>query len=199
MSDAKLRDLERRWKETGTCEDEAAYSTERVRVGDLTRERLELAAYCGHEGARSASGVAPEPSFRRLLLKIAATGGRPACARVCLGLARSLDCAHPVAHAVLAAVEAGARSDLDTTEVRQTCESAMEECFAQWEREPWALRDSGLQVIGNLGFLITNDDVVAATRNFLKILFGGLGRETKPKRTLEGLQLHGAIWALARD
>jgi hypothetical protein len=56
MSDAKLRDLERRWKETGSVEDEAAYLLERVRVGDLTRERLELAAYCGHEGAMSAIG-----------------------------------------------------------------------------------------------------------------------------------------------
>ncbi|MBX3467746.1 MAG: hypothetical protein KF878_12750 [Planctomycetes bacterium] len=56
MSDAKLRELERRWRETGAVEDEAAYLLERVRVGDLTRERLELAAYCGHEGARRAVG-----------------------------------------------------------------------------------------------------------------------------------------------
>ena len=53
MSDTKLRELERRWKETGAVEDEAAYLLERVRVGDLTQERLELAAYCGHEGARN--------------------------------------------------------------------------------------------------------------------------------------------------
>jgi hypothetical protein len=33
MSDTKLRDLERRSKETGTVEDEAAYLLERVRVG----------------------------------------------------------------------------------------------------------------------------------------------------------------------
>ncbi len=51
MSDARLRELERRWKETGSPDDEAAYLLERVRVGDLTRERLELAAYCGHEAA----------------------------------------------------------------------------------------------------------------------------------------------------
>ena len=30
MSDAKLRDLERRWKETGSVQDEAAYLLERV-------------------------------------------------------------------------------------------------------------------------------------------------------------------------
>jgi hypothetical protein len=54
MSDTRLRELERRWKETGSPDDEAAYLKERVRVGDLTQERLELAAYCGHEGARRA-------------------------------------------------------------------------------------------------------------------------------------------------
>ena len=54
MSDAKLRELERRWKETGAVEDEAAYLLERVRVGELTQERLELAAYCGHDGAKRA-------------------------------------------------------------------------------------------------------------------------------------------------
>jgi hypothetical protein len=56
VSDARLRELERRWKETGSPDDEAAYLLERVRVGDLTREMLELAAYCGHEGARLATG-----------------------------------------------------------------------------------------------------------------------------------------------
>jgi hypothetical protein len=35
MSDQKLRDLERRWKETGTVEDEAAYLLERVRVAQV--------------------------------------------------------------------------------------------------------------------------------------------------------------------
>lgn len=52
MSDARLRELERRWKETKSPDDEAAYLLERVRVGDLTRERLELAAYCGQASAR---------------------------------------------------------------------------------------------------------------------------------------------------
>lgn len=54
VSDQRLRELERKWRESGSVEDEAAYLRERVRVGDLTQERLELAAHCGHEGARSA-------------------------------------------------------------------------------------------------------------------------------------------------
>ena len=64
MSDQRLRELERRWKETNSPDDEAAYLLERVRVGDLPRERLELAAYCGHEGARRATS-ADAPARRR--------------------------------------------------------------------------------------------------------------------------------------
>lgn len=56
MSDERLRELERRWKETDSVEDEAAYLLERVRIGELTQERLELAAYCGQEASRLALG-----------------------------------------------------------------------------------------------------------------------------------------------
>lgn len=51
MTDTRLRQRERKWKETGAVEDEAAYLLERVRVGDLEKERLELAAYCGYGAA----------------------------------------------------------------------------------------------------------------------------------------------------
>lgn len=62
MTDARLRDLERRWKETSAPQDEAVYLLERVRIGDLTQERLELAAYCWHKGARATISAAPPPS-----------------------------------------------------------------------------------------------------------------------------------------
>lgn len=52
MSDERLRQLERTWRETGAVEDEAAWLRERVRVGDLDLEGLELAAYCGRPAAR---------------------------------------------------------------------------------------------------------------------------------------------------
>jgi hypothetical protein len=51
MGDALLRELERRWKASRSVEDEARLVAERVRVGDLTRARLELAAYAGHAAA----------------------------------------------------------------------------------------------------------------------------------------------------
>jgi hypothetical protein len=56
VTDERLRELEQRWKASGSPEDEAAYLLERVRTGDLEKEKLELAAYCGHEGARLALG-----------------------------------------------------------------------------------------------------------------------------------------------
>lgn len=57
MSDQRLRELERRWRETGDVKDEASFLVERRRAGELTQERLELAACCGHEGARLALGA----------------------------------------------------------------------------------------------------------------------------------------------
>lgn len=52
--DERLRAAERRALASGSVADEAALLTERLRAGSLTRERLELAAYCGHEAARVA-------------------------------------------------------------------------------------------------------------------------------------------------
>ncbi|MCO5168813.1 MAG: hypothetical protein M9894_20935 [Planctomycetes bacterium] len=60
--DDRLRDLERRARETGAPADEAAWLAERLRTGALPRERLELAASCGHAGACAALGrPAPLP------------------------------------------------------------------------------------------------------------------------------------------
>ncbi len=65
MSDDRLRALERRWRVTRILEHEAAWLLERVRAGELAQDKLELAALCGHEGARHAiseqKGVHPSP------------------------------------------------------------------------------------------------------------------------------------------
>ena len=61
MSDERLRELERRWKETCATQDEAAYLVERTRSGELDQNRLELAAYLGHAASLVALGdEAPE-------------------------------------------------------------------------------------------------------------------------------------------
>lgn len=57
MTDARFRELERRWQEGASLEGEARYLLERVRVGDLSAERLRLASHCGHEGAKRALGA----------------------------------------------------------------------------------------------------------------------------------------------
>jgi len=87
VTDVKLRELERRWKESGAPEDELAWLTGRVRSGerldwesysrlteldvptaadylrkrvdegDLTQERLELAAFSGHRPAGRVLGT----------------------------------------------------------------------------------------------------------------------------------------------
>ncbi|HZV01901.1 MAG TPA: FHA domain-containing protein [Planctomycetota bacterium] len=56
MSDDRLREAERVFRETGSVADEARYLNERVRAGLLARERLELAAELRDEAAVLALG-----------------------------------------------------------------------------------------------------------------------------------------------
>ncbi len=51
MTDERLREVERRFRETGATEDEATLLRERVRVGALRPERVILAAALGHPAA----------------------------------------------------------------------------------------------------------------------------------------------------
>ncbi len=63
MTDARLRDLERRFVATGALADEAALLAERVRAGRLAPARLRLAAALGHPAAEGAAlGVAVAPA-----------------------------------------------------------------------------------------------------------------------------------------
>lgn len=49
------RELERRFRETGAPQDERTWLLERVRTGELAKDRLELAEWLGHPGAQRAS------------------------------------------------------------------------------------------------------------------------------------------------
>lgn len=61
MSDARLRELERRHRVSGAAADEMALLIERARAGSIAaQERVELAAFCGIDAARSALGRVPE-------------------------------------------------------------------------------------------------------------------------------------------
>jgi hypothetical protein len=54
MTDAMMREAERRWRASRTLIDEAAYLAERLRAGLLRSDNLALAAFFGHEAARVA-------------------------------------------------------------------------------------------------------------------------------------------------
>jgi len=54
MSDERLRELERSWKETATVESEADFLLERLRAGRLTKKKLEMMAYFGSEAGQLA-------------------------------------------------------------------------------------------------------------------------------------------------
>lgn len=59
MGDEQVRAAERRWRESGTLEDEAAFLHARVRAGELPEARVRWAAACGHEAAARAIEGAP--------------------------------------------------------------------------------------------------------------------------------------------
>lgn len=65
MTDARLRAAERTAATDASPEAQAALLRERLRAGTLDPARLELAAYCGHEGAREALGLDPWGGFPR--------------------------------------------------------------------------------------------------------------------------------------
>ena len=88
MTDSKLRELERQAAQGGV-EAQAKLLLERVRVGDLDKAKLELAAYLGNEASRVALGKdAPEvpEGFREWVLGLQ-RWGREALARGAVALA----------------------------------------------------------------------------------------------------------------
>lgn len=110
MSDQKLRDLERRYRETGSLDDEAAYIQERVRAGILPRVRAELAAYCDHEAAKRAMAITSPSDRKRLAATLATVGAQVsqkivACMAITAARAAA-ECAHLSAPEPLAALVA---------------------------------------------------------------------------------------------
>lgn len=60
VSDTGLRELERRFRETGSVEDEASWLRARVQAGELEPSMLQLAALLGFKAAEAASDEPPE-------------------------------------------------------------------------------------------------------------------------------------------
>ncbi|MCO5166489.1 MAG: hypothetical protein M9894_09005 [Planctomycetes bacterium] len=62
MADARLRTLERRWRESGAGCDHARFLVERLRAGEVEPEQVLLAAHLGDAGAREALGLEGDPA-----------------------------------------------------------------------------------------------------------------------------------------
>lgn len=91
MADDYLSQLEDRWRDTGEAPEEARVLLERIRVGLLTRTRLELAAYLGHEAAGlalpDAGETAPPDDPKRLVTELW-RWGKEACVGAAVASAR---------------------------------------------------------------------------------------------------------------
>lgn len=75
VSDERLREAERRWRATGSVEDEVRLLYERLRVGDLRHEQVALAAHCGSQAAQVVAEVqAAEPGTESWLEGVEAIG-----------------------------------------------------------------------------------------------------------------------------
>jgi hypothetical protein len=95
VRDERLRELERRFKETGAVEDEANWLRARVRAGTLSEQRLQVAAYVGHALAAKMlveAGFEPRriPRWRQRSVSDLASGlsefGAEVCARAALAM-----------------------------------------------------------------------------------------------------------------
>lgn len=54
VTDSNLRELERRFRASGSVAGEAAWLRARAQAGELGQSTLELSANCGHEASRDA-------------------------------------------------------------------------------------------------------------------------------------------------
>lgn len=87
MNDERLRELERRFLETQAVADEAAWLGARVQAGQVSRDRLELAAILGDPAAKRLSESSLDMSLREFL-ELTSEVDRLAFARVGLALLR---------------------------------------------------------------------------------------------------------------
>ena len=89
MTDQALRELERGWRQSGSPEDEALLLRERLRVGELSARRAELASYLGYPAAREAAAVEAPEDFAAWLGGLEAWEGDPRT-RAALAIARAV-------------------------------------------------------------------------------------------------------------
>ncbi|MCA8922058.1 MAG: hypothetical protein KDD82_09630 [Planctomycetes bacterium] len=86
--DRRHRDLERTWRSSGSVDDEARWLTARVRGGELSLVRLELAACCDHPGAERALVGLGAPALHTSWVTDVRRWGEAVCLRSSLWAAR---------------------------------------------------------------------------------------------------------------
>lgn len=159
MSDTRLRDLERRWRETGAVDDEAAYLVERVRVGDLHPEHLKAIASLGYPAAILAAGMSDEREQRLSVFNLCGMLGLYSTARAVLSLIEHMRLELPAAPCpalVLQVRDAANEWLADPTEVRLSrvrthaaeCRQRSEQMFAAREDVRMAAIFRAASVIG---------------------------------------------------
>lgn len=177
MSDAELRELERRFRETASTEDEVAWLRLRCRSGDeldwesysrlcgldveaaseylrwrvetggLTRERVELAAYCGHQAAKLNQEPPRGPDLTSLAQRLDSAARTQLVAFLCglilpqrieaygsESLLPLLECAH--------ALEASDTKSLAEVD-RKAAEAKARELEVNWQENVYPAGDSG--------------------------------------------------------
>ncbi len=101
MSDEHLRELERRWRASGTVADESAFLAERMRTGQLAPEQVHTLAEMGYPAAMIVIGVTQEwPAQQRLTETLFDLGPQSFCRAILIVLGRlclELDLTHPPA------------------------------------------------------------------------------------------------------
>lgn len=89
MTDQALRELERRWRLSGSSEHEALFLRERLRVGALSVRRAELASYLGYPAAREVVTVEVPEDFSGWLVGLVCWEPDPR-SRAALAVARAV-------------------------------------------------------------------------------------------------------------
>ena len=149
MTEARLRELERRWKQSGALDDEVAYLYERVRAGLVDDAQLDVARRFGSQAAARVLGqpVPRSPSDVRGWMREVEALGDEAQRELLLGAGRACvvrlegDAEHGSAERFLGGLRALARAD-EPEDARAEVHAAEEVVFAAFAAIPKPARST---------------------------------------------------------
>ena len=167
MADERLRDLERRAAQTGAIEDQARLLLERVRVGNLDREMLYLAAHCGHPAAQAATKTTTMPMWQfKEWLNMFQQWDKEVCIRAALALRHEIITTfyrsfpdETILGATIQAVRAWviysyARDQSEVTEIADQASDAFDR-IEQATELPWSIEQEQAFAAAHAAMMIT--------------------------------------------